>query len=107
MVRPGDGRVVLIEGRRKLIGAGLKNATEIPPAGIAVKRTTYINRRIACGDLVIVPAPAPAPVAATAAPPAPPATAAQAAAGAAPTPASATAKAAAAAAATNTDAKGA
>jgi hypothetical protein len=61
-VRPGAGRIVRI-GNRKLFGEGLRKPPT-PPEGVKVTRDTYIDRRIACGDLVVVTAPPSEPAAA-------------------------------------------
>jgi hypothetical protein len=47
-VKPGDGRRVRIPGGRLL------DAKDAPKQAVEVKRTIFVERRLACGDLVEV-----------------------------------------------------
>jgi hypothetical protein len=75
-VRPGAGRTVKV-GVHTLIGEGVKGkAANTPAHGVRVTKTTYITRRLKCGDLVLATVAPPEhgaakPVEAAAAPPAP------------------------------------
>jgi hypothetical protein len=55
MVRPGDGRRVRMPDGRLL------TSDKTPAAGVSVALSTFVRRRLECGDLVEVTPPAPPP----------------------------------------------